>query len=188
MGQRTYTGVNTGYGRYHAVYHQNGLYIPDLLPELRRDWQQTYHGDTAAMAAAWVDPGRVHRSCVHRGRLTEAPSLDMEQLTLLEPDHDGVSVYVPHQNKPWAPTWRLHSRHRLAITDTDLFVVTGTDDQAGTWTCTHCRTVGQLAFTTRHRRGNEPGPDGQRGIVTCTACGSAETTDPQFTVTVDHTP
>ncbi|RSM65265.1 hypothetical protein DMB66_17225 [Actinoplanes sp. ATCC 53533] len=188
MGQRTYVGVDKGKGRYHAVYHQNGLYVHDLLPELRRDWQDIYHGDTAAMAAAMVDPRRVHRSYLHRGRITEAPSLDMEQLTLLEPDHDGVSVYVPHQNKPWAPVWSLHSRHRLTVTDTDLFVVAGNDEQIGTWTCTRCGAVDQLAFTTRHRRGNEPGPNGELGIVTCTACRSAETTDSLFKVTVDHTP
>jgi hypothetical protein len=188
MGQRTYTGVDKGKGRYHAVYHQHGLHIHDLLPELRHDWKEIYHGDTAAMAAALVHPQRVHRSNLHRGRITEAPSLDIEQLALLEPEHNGVSVYVPHQTTPWAPVWWLHSRHRLGVTATDLFVVAASDGQVATWTCTHCGAVDQLAFTTRYRWGNEPGPSGELSLVTCTACGSAETTDPLFTVTVDHTP
>jgi hypothetical protein len=184
MGQRTFTGVNQGRDRYHAVYHQYGPFITDLLPELRRDWRDTYQGDTAAMAAVMVDPRHIDRSYLHRGCLTEVPPLDLEQLILLEPDHDGVSVYVPYQRNPWPATWLLFSRHRLAVTDTDLFIVAGQD--TGAWTCNHCGAVDRLAFTTRHRRGTESGPDGERGIVTCTGCRSAETTDPHFTVTVDR--
>jgi len=185
MGQRTFTGVNKGRGRYHAVYHQYGPYITELLAQLRRDWREIYQGDTAAMAAAMVDPRRVDRSYLHRGRLGEVPPLDMEQLTLLEPDHAGVSVYIPYQHNPWPATWLLFSRHRMAVTDTDLFTVASHHTGAA-WTCTHCGAVDQLAFTTRHRRGTESGPDGERGIVTCTGCRSAETTDPLCTVTVDR--
>jgi len=185
MGQRTFTGVNKGRGRYHAVYHQYGPNIHELLPELRRDWREIYQGDSTAMAAAMVDPRRVDRSYLSRGRLTEVPSLDMEQLTLLEPEHDGVSVYIPYQRNPWPASWQLFSRHRLSVTDTDLFIVAGPDTGA-TWTCTHCGAVDQLTFTTRHRRGAESGPEGERGIVTCRGCRSAETTDPLFTVTVDR--
>lgn len=94
-------------------------------------------------------------------------------------------MYLPHQQRPRAATWQLFSRHRLPVTDADLFAVAGHDTGA-TWTCTHCGAVDLLAFTTRHRRGTEPGPDGERGIVTCTGCRSAETTDPLFTVIVDR--
>ncbi len=183
MGQRTLTGVlNPTTRRYQAVYEQWGAYIIDLLPGLRHAWRETYHGDTAAMATAMLDPRLVGRDNLCRGHLDEVPGFDLEQLTLLHPDREGISVYHPNHRG----VWLLSSRHRLAVTAADLFTVTD-DDTGARWTCTTCGTVNRLQFTSRPRQGAEPGPDGLRTIITCAGCRSAEITDPHFTVTTTRT-
>jgi hypothetical protein len=182
MGQRTLTGVLNPARRYRAVYQQWGQYITDLLPELRHAWRETYRSDTVAMAAAMLDPRLVGRDNLCRGHLDEVAELDLEQLTLLHPDQAGISVYHPSRHG----VWLLSSRHRLGADAEDLFTVTG-DDTGGTWTCTTCGSVNRLQFTSRPRRGDEPGPDGLRTIITCAGCRSAETTDPHFTVTTTRT-
>lgn len=127
-GQQTLTGaLNPTTRRYRAVYQQCGQYLIDLLPELRRAWRETYHGDTAAMATAMLDPCLVSRDNLCRGHLDEVPGFDPEQLTLLHPDRDGISVYRPNQHG----VWLLSSRHRLAATAEDLFTITA-DDTEGT--------------------------------------------------------
>jgi hypothetical protein len=182
MGQRTLTGVLNPARRYRAVYQQWGQYIADLLPELRHAWRETYHGDTVAMAAAMLDPRLVGRDNLCRGHLDEVPEFDLEQLALLHPDQDGISVYHPNHRG----VWLLSSRHRLAATAEDLFTVTG-DETGGRWTCTNCGSVNRLKFTSRPRAGAEPGPDGLRTIITCTGCRAVETTDPHFTVITTRT-
>lgn len=175
MGERTLVGVIDPDNRtYHAVYYQTGLDITALLPELRRVWCDTHHGDSTAMAEAMVDPRHVGYELWH-GTIDEVPDSDLVQLTLLHPDHAGVSVYVPdHQG-----AWLLLSRHLLADTGQDLFTMAVVEER-GTWTCTQCGAADRYMF----HGAPATVAGGPRTVLTCRGCESTETTEPDFTVTV----
>lgn len=177
MGERTLLGViHPDNHTFHAVYYQWGDAFTTLLPKLRLAWHEKYHADITALAEALIDPG--YGDDLRPGALDEVPGLHLVQLTLLHPDHPGISAYGRGRGR-----WELISRHPLTVTDEDLFTVT-MDDCTGRWACTQCRAVDRLKFDSPAPAESAPDPGGQSTVTTCTGCGSTETVDADFTVTV----
>lgn len=171
MGCRTLHGVAGPDATYTAEYLHWGDHPVRLIPVIRRGWREQFNGDTAAMAAAVLTSGTADDPLWH-GHLDE-PTEDLEWLYLIHPEHDAVTVYAATMDY----RWRLYSRHRLPVSDDDLFRLDGQ-----TIACTGCRTVDEVDFTTTAAMVGS----GAVATARCASCGRAEITDALFATT--HTP
>lgn len=166
MGSRVLVGVAGPDSTYAAYYLQWGEHPVRMIPRLREQWQQR-GGDTAAMADALHTPPSIGDADWSTGHLGEIVDEGLEWLFLLHEQAGMVEAYIATA----ADRWRVYSRHRLATTADDLFVL---DRQA--IRCTRCRTVDGVTFTTTASSGG-----GNDTVIACEHCGATETTDPDFT-------
>lgn len=114
-----------------------------------------------AITEADLDPLR-------HGHLEE-PGRNMEWMYLIHPHPAAVEVYTPTGGGPW----QLYSRHLLAASTNDLFVLDG-----GAVRCCGCGAVDEAEFTTRAAAAADTKPD---AVIACTSCGRAETITAAFT-------
>jgi hypothetical protein len=168
MENRILIGVAEPGGAYTAYRQHEGDHPVRIIAWLRAQWQQVHGADTTAMAAAIRTPSAYGRS-VAAGQLTEIVDADLDWLFLLHEQAAVVEVHIATA----ADRWRPYSRHRLATSGDDLFLLDGHGI-----TCTRCRTVDGVEFTTNGPPGT---PDRIDTIIRCGHCGATETTDPAFT-------
>ncbi|GGK36650.1 hypothetical protein GCM10010124_31610 [Pilimelia terevasa] len=171
MGERIMIGVAEPGGAFTAEYRQWGEGPEKTVPQLRRQLQEQFGGDAAAMYrreenSEWP---------LERGNIRASADPNYVFLYLIHVPATAVEVYTPNPLDRRGTTfeWILHSRYRLTASDDDMFALDGE-----TVRCTNCDSV-EVDFVTTSPSTTGLGED---TAIRCRNCAATETTTSAFTI------